>query len=67
MGTMKEKLDAQIKARVSASVKGQFEALAAERHLDTADVLREALRDYLRRQLEGKQQPLALTGKAEAA
>lgn len=42
-----EKLDNQIKVRVPAEVKKAFEQLASMRHLDVADVVREALRDFL--------------------
>ena len=45
MGT--ECYDAEIKTRVTARQKKQFERLAAERHLDVSDIVREAMREYL--------------------
>jgi len=42
-----EKLDADIKTRVEPRVKRAFEQLARDRHLDVADVAREAFREYL--------------------
>jgi len=49
MGT--ELFDAEIKTRVSESVKRTLEGLAADRQLDTSDIVREALREYLNRVL----------------
>jgi hypothetical protein len=45
-----ERFDAEIKTRVENPVKKQFQRLAKERHLDTADIVREALREYLAKQ-----------------
>lgn len=45
-----ELLTAEIKTRVQPTVKRAFEQLAEERHLDTADIVREALREFLSRQ-----------------
>lgn len=53
----KERLEAEIKTRVARGVKARFEALAAERHLDMADVVREALREFLARNPVKAQEP----------
>ena len=45
MGT--EIYDAEIKTRVTARQKNQFQRLANDRHLDVSDIVREALRNYL--------------------
>lgn len=42
-----EKLDDSLKTRVSQPVKRAFETLAKARHLDVADLSREAFREYL--------------------
>ena len=42
-----EILNAEIKTRVAPSVKSAFEKIAQERHLDTSDIVREALREFL--------------------
>lgn len=42
-----QKLEAEIKTRVPKPVKRAFEQLAKERHLDVADIAREAYREYL--------------------
>ena len=44
-----EQLTADLKTRVSPSVKQDFQRLAESRHLDVADLVREALLDYLAR------------------
>lgn len=49
MGT--ERLDAEIKTRVPSAVKARFENIAADRHLDVADIAREAFREFLARQI----------------
>ena len=43
-------LTAEIKTRVQPSIKKAFEQLAQDRHLDTADIVREALREFLSKQ-----------------
>jgi predicted transcriptional regulator len=47
-----EKLTAEIKTRVPKEVKKAFEKIAADRHLDVADIAREAYREYLKKQEE---------------
>lgn len=42
-----EKLTADIKTRVPTGVKLAFEQIAEGRHLDVADIAREAFREYL--------------------
>lgn len=42
-----ERLDAEIKTRVPEGIKSELETIATDRHLDTADIVREALRDFL--------------------
>jgi len=47
-----EKLEADIKTRVQPSMKRQLESIAASRHLDVADIVREALREFVAKQPE---------------
>lgn len=42
-------LDATVKARVSGETKRKIENIAASRELEAADIVREALREYLLR------------------
>ena len=44
---MTEKLDASIKTRVAPSTKEALERIAASRHLDVSDIVREAVRDLV--------------------
>lgn len=44
-----ERLNADVRTRVSPTVKAEFERIAEDRHLDVADIVREALREYLAR------------------
>lgn len=48
----RETFEAEIKTRVPANVKQAFQVIADSRHLDMADIVREAFREYL-----AKQQP----------
>jgi len=57
-----EPLSANIKTRVPSEVRQAFEKIARDRHLDVADIAREAFREYLaknqvpsQRQLEEKE------------
>lgn len=42
-----EKLEASVKTRVTPSMKAELESIAAHRHLDVADIVREAVREYV--------------------
>lgn len=46
-----ERLEAEIKTRVQPDIKKAFEDIADARHLNTADIVREALREYLAKQV----------------
>lgn len=62
-----ERFDESIKTRVPRAVKEAFEAEAARRHVDLADVVREAFREWIDRQLAQRRQPeLELNGKEAA-
>jgi predicted transcriptional regulator len=50
MGT--ERLDAEMKIRVTPAVKQALVSIASERHLDVSDIAREAFREYLSKQAE---------------
>jgi predicted DNA-binding protein len=47
-----DKRTADVKVRVTVATKEQLEALAGSRQLDVADIVREALREYLGRESE---------------
>lgn len=51
-----EKLEASIKTRVSPTTKEALEKIAAARHLDVSDIVREAVREYVGK-TEQSQQP----------
>jgi hypothetical protein len=61
-----ERLEADIKTRVAPGVKRAFEELARTRHLDVADIAREAFREYLEKHPAG-QIDLPLTPKKAVA
>lgn len=42
-----EKLEASIKTRVATTTKEALEKIAATRHLDVSDIVREAVREYV--------------------
>lgn len=46
----RETFDAEIKTRVPSTVKDHLQAIADDRHLDMADIAREAFREYIARQ-----------------
>lgn len=48
---MRMKKDAEVKARVDGQTKLQLARIAYLRGLDTSDLLREAIRDFLAKQL----------------
>ena len=52
-----ESLDADVKTRVEPSVKAAIELLAEKRHLKAADVVREALREYIAKHQALEKQP----------
>jgi len=53
-----EKLEAYVKVRVTPTVKLACEELAAARQLAVADIVREALREYIKGWPEGRRSEL---------
>lgn len=47
-----ERFDASVKTRVPSELKQGLKAIAQRRHLDVADIVREALRELVARELE---------------
>lgn len=45
----RERLSSKVQTRVSDDSKSKLEQIANGRHLDTADVVREAIREYIER------------------
>jgi hypothetical protein len=62
-----ERLEAEIKTRVPPAVKRAFEELARNRHLDVADVAREAFREFLAKNPPGQTDLPMVPVKQEAA
>lgn len=62
-----ETLDAQIKTRLPKAVKEAFEQIARDRHLDAADIYRQALREYLQRNQPGQVELPIANGEAQPA
>ena len=50
----KTTLDETVKTRISGGAKKKIEAIAASRELGLADVIREAIRDYINRNDKAK-------------
>ena len=62
-----ESLTDEIKARVPATMKERIDEIALMRHLKAADIIREALRDYLAMDARsnGRAEPVAANGGEE--
>lgn len=62
----REVLDAAVKTRVPKELKTALELIAANRHLEVADIVREAFREYVAKNDPG-QLELPVLAKKEAA